>query len=101
MNLQERLHHVLSQKWFTWLILPICISLKSVLIIFYSYVGRDKIYHLATADNFLNGKGWTNSFYYLENINNEILVPFCHWPPGYGLLITPFQSLFRTNIFWS
>ena len=38
-------------------------------------------------------------FFYLNDLDKEILEPFCYWPPGYGLLITPFQKLFGTNIF--
>jgi hypothetical protein len=30
-----------------------------------------------------------------------MLTPFCYWPPGYGLLMTPLQSIFKTNIFLS
>lgn len=91
----------LSNKKVSFFILLLCIVSKSVLIFFYSYTGRDKIYNLSASYNLLHGKGWTNSFFYLEDINKEVLKPFCHWPPGYGLLITPFQMVFGENIFLS
>jgi hypothetical protein len=83
------------------LVVLICIISKSILIFYYSYVGKDKIYHLAAANNLLSCKGWTTSSYLAENINQEILTPFCYWPPGYGLLMAPLQSIFKTNIFLS
>lgn len=91
----------LSNKKASFFIILACIISKSILIIFYSYTGRDKIYNLSASYNLLHGKGWTNSFFYLENLDSEVLRPFCHWPPGYGFLITPFQMIFRENSFLS
>lgn len=76
-----------------------CIASKSLLIFFYTYTGRDKIYSLAAGYNLLHDKGWTNSLYFTDSINQEVLLPFCHWPPGYGLISTPFLSIFAENIY--
>jgi len=95
----QYIHHFLSDKRAAFIIIPVCIVAKSVLIFFYSYIGKDKIYSLSASYNLLHGKGWTNSFYYLEDLNKEVLSPFCYWPPGYGLLVTPFQQVFGQNIF--
>jgi|GEM_PF-2705659 len=78
-----------------------CVAGKIPVIFFYNYTGRDKIYSLSASYNLLHGKGWTNSSYSLSNLDTEILQPFCHWPPGYGLLLTPFQAIFRENIYLS
>ncbi len=91
----------MSRRWVSWLFLILGILTKTVLIFYYSYVGRDKMYHLSASNNLLNGKGWTNSFYPVENIYNEVLLPFCHWPPGYGLLMTPLHYVFREDVFLS
>src|SRR4029078_8152373 len=90
---------ILSHKRTSFYIIVLCIIAKSVLISFYSYTGKDKIYNLSAGYNLLHGKGWTNSFFYINNLDSEVLEPFCFWPPGYGLLITPFQILFGTNIY--
>ncbi len=89
----------LSRRGFSFYITTVCIAAKSILIFYYTYTGKDKIYSLSASYNLLHGKGWTNSFYYAEDVTREVLIPFCHWPPGYGLLFTPFQMLFRENIF--
>lgn len=91
----------LSHRTASLLVMTLCILVKSLLIAFYSFVGRDKILHLAATHNLLQGKGWTNSIYYVENINAETLQPFCYWPPGYGVLLTPFHLVFGNNIYWS
>ena len=44
-------------------IILFCIAAKSLLITFYSYTGKDKIYSLSASYNLLHGKGWTNSFF--------------------------------------
>ena len=93
--------NILSNKRASLFIIIFCIAAKSLLITFYSYTGKDKIYSLSASYNLLHGKGWTNSFYYLNDLDKEMVEPFCYWPPGYGLLITPFQKLFGTNIFLS
>jgi hypothetical protein len=97
----QYIYNFLSNKKAAVFIIPLCIVAKSVLIFFYSYVGKDKIYSLSASYNLLHGKGWTNSFYYLDDLNKEVLSPFCYWPPGYGLLMTPFQKIFGQNIFLS
>ncbi|MEP7375779.1 MAG: hypothetical protein ABI675_20450 [Chitinophagaceae bacterium] len=98
-NLRRNIYSLLSNKKAAVFIIPFCIISKSVLIFFYSYIGKDKIYSLSASYNLLHGKGWTNSFYYLDNLNKEVLLPFCYWPPGYGLLMSPFQKIFGQNIF--
>jgi len=98
-NLYQYIFTILSNKRAACFIIPLCIMAKSVLIFFYSYVGKDKIYSLSASYNLLHGKGWTNSSYYLDDLNKEVLTPFCYWPPGYGLLMTPFQKVFGQNIF--
>jgi len=100
-NFFKTLYDLLSRKRTSFYIILFCIAAKSLLITFYSYTGKDKIYSLSASYNLLHGKGWTNSLYYLNDLYKEILVPFCYWPPGYGLLIAPFQKLFGTNIFLS
>jgi hypothetical protein len=98
-NLFQYIFTILSTKRASFFVIPVCIIAKSVLVFFYSYVGKDKIYSLSASYNLLHGKGWTNSSFYLEDLNKEVLTPFCYWPPGYGLLMTPFQKLFGQNIF--
>ena len=98
-NLFQYIFTILSNKRASFFIIPVCIAAKAVLIFFYSYVGKDKIYSLSASYNLLHGKGWTNSSYYLDDLNKEVLSPFCYWPPGYGLLMTPFQKIFGQNIF--
>jgi hypothetical protein len=100
-NLRRYIYGLLSNRKAAAFIIPFCIIAKSVLIFFYSYIGKDKIYSLSASYNLLHGKGWTNSFYYLEDLDKEVLSPFCYWPPGYGLLITAFQKIFGHNIFLS
>ncbi len=90
---------MLSHRGCSFFITALCIAAKSLLIFYYTYTGKDKIYSLSASYNLLHGKGWTNSFYYAEDVSREVLIPFCHWPPGYGLLFTPFQILFGENIF--
>ncbi len=92
-------YNILSHKRASFYIIVVCILAKSVLISFYSYTGKDKIYSLSASYNLLRGKGWTNSFFYLDNPDREVKEPFCFWPPGYGLLITPFQFFSGTHIF--
>ena len=98
-NFYQYIYTILSRKKSSFFIIPVCIAAKSLLIFFYSYIGKDKIYSLSASYNLLHGKGWTNSFYYLDNLDKEVLSPFCYWPPGYGLLITPLQKIFSQNIF--
>lgn len=93
------MHAFFSRKSSSVLITIICIAAKSLLIFFYTYTGKDKIYNLSASYNLLHDKGWTNSFYYADNINQEVLLPFCHWPPGYGLIFTPFLAIFGENIY--
>lgn len=100
-NLFTAIYNLLSKKKASLFILLFCIVSKSLLICFYTYTGKDKIYSLSASYNLLHGKGWTNSFYYLGDLNKEVLMPFCYWPPGYGLLISPFQQIFGTNIYAS
>ena len=100
-NFLNAIYDLFSTKGCSLFIIIFCIAAKSLLITFYSYTGRDKIFSLSASYNLLHGKGWTNSFYYLNDLDKEILEPFCYWPPGYGLLITPFQKVFGTNIFLS
>jgi len=100
-NFFKTVYDFLSHKRTSFYIILFCIAAKSLLITFYSYTGKDKIYSLSASYNLLHGKGWTNSFFYIKDLDKEILEPFCYWPPGYGLLITPFQKLFGTNIFLS
>jgi hypothetical protein len=95
------IYHFVSNKRSSFFIISVCIAAKALLIFFYSYTGKDKIYSLSASYNLLHGKGWTNSSYYLDDLNKEVLSPFCYWPPGYGLLITPFQKIFGQNIFLS
>ena len=97
----KSVYDILSHKRTSFYILVLCILAKSVLISFYSYTGKDKMYSLSASYNLLHGKGWTNSLFYLDNLDNEVLEPFCYWPPGYGLMISPFQFFFGTNIFLS
>lgn len=98
-NLYQYIFTILSNKKAAFFIIPLCIIAKSILIFFYSYVGKDKIYSLSAGYNLLHGKGWTNSSYYLDDLGKEVLTPFCYWPPGYGLLMAPFQKIFGQNIF--
>jgi len=98
-NFLRTVNNLLSHKRASFYIIVLCILSKSVLISFYSYTGKDKIYSLSASYNLLHGKGWTNSFFYLNDLDTEVLEPFCFWPPGYGLLITPFQFFFGTDIF--
>ncbi len=100
-KLYRYIYNLLSDKKAAFFVIPVCIVAKSILIFYYSYTGRDKIYSLSASYNLLHGKGWTNSFYYLDDLNKEVLSPFCYWPPGYGLLITPFQKIFKQDIFLS
>jgi len=100
-NFLNAIYNLFSRKGISLYIIFFCIAAKSILIIFYSYIGRDKIYSLSAGYNLIHGKGWTNSFYYLNDLDKEILQPFCHWPMGYGLLTTPFQKVFGTNLFLS
>lgn len=100
-NLFTAIYNLLSKKKASLFILLFCIVSKSLLICFYTYTGKDKIYSLSASYNLLHGKGWTNSFYYLGDLNKEVLMPFCYWPPGYGLLISPLQKIFGTNIYTS
>lgn len=100
-NLHQYIYTILSNKRVSFFVIPVCIAAKSVLIFFYSYTGKDKIYSLSASYNLLHGKGWTNSSYYLDDLGREVLSPFCYWPPGYGLLMTPFQKIFGQNIFLS
>ncbi|MGC4034693.1 MAG: hypothetical protein QM764_01940 [Chitinophagaceae bacterium] len=97
----NNIKRLLSGKRSSYIIVLFCCFVKSILILFYTYTGRDKMYHLSAVYNLLHGKGWTNSFYYVENVNREVLQPFCFWPAGYGISITPFQLLFGNNFFWS
>ena len=90
---------VFSRKATSVFVTLICIASKSLLIFFYTYTGKDKIYNLSASYNLLHGKGWTNSFYYVDNVNHEVLQPFCYWPPGYGLLFTPFAAIFKNNVY--
>lgn len=101
MNFTARISRILSYRWAGLFIILFCIVSKSVLISFYSYVGKDKIYHLAASNNLLEGKGWTTSVYFLNNIDQEVLEPFCYWPPGYGLLMTPLNYIFGNNLYLS
>jgi hypothetical protein len=87
-QLMAQLKKLLSGRNASLLIIAVCILLKSVLICYYSYIGRDKMYHLSASLNLLEGKGWTNSVYYTDQPDKEVLEPFCLWPPGYGMLIT-------------
>ncbi len=98
-NFLKIVYDILSHRRTSFYIIVLCILAKSVLISFYSYIGKDKIYSLSASYNLLHGKGWTNSFFYLDNLDREVEESFCFWPPGYGLLITPFQFLFGTDIF--
>jgi hypothetical protein len=98
-NFYQYIFAFFSNKRAAFFIIPLCIIAKSVLIFFYSYVGKDKIYSLSAGYNLLHGKGWTNSSYYLDDLGREVLTPFCYWPPGYGLLTVPFQKIFGQNIF--
>ena len=98
-NFLKTAYNLLSHKRASFYIIVLCILCKSVLISFYSYTGKDKIYSLSASYNLLHGKGWTNSFFYLDNPDREVKEPFCFWPPGYGLLITPFQFFSGTHIF--
>lgn len=98
-NFLKTARDILSHKRTSFYIIVLCIIAKSVLISFYSYTGKDKIYSLSASYNLLHGKGWTNSFFYIDDLDSEVLEPFCFWPPGYGLLITPFQFLFGTNMY--
>ncbi len=100
-NFFKTAYNLLSRKKTSFYIILFCIAAKSLLITFYSYTGKDKIYSLSASYNLLHGKGWTNSFFYINDLDKEILEPFCYWPPGYGLLMTPIQKLFGTNIFLS
>ena len=100
-NFIKTVHDLFSRKSSSFYILLICIAAKSLLISYYSYTGKDKMYSLSASYNLLHGKGWTNSLFYVDDLSNEVLEPFCYWPPGYGMLITPFQFLFGNNIFAS
>ena len=88
-----KISRFLSTQTATWLVLLVGLSAKTLLIFYYSFVGRDKIYHLSAVNNLLEGKGWNNTFYAVQDLNSEILQPFCHWPPGYGLLMTPLYAI--------
>ena len=98
-NLYQYIFTILSNKRTAFFIIPLCIAAKVDTDLFYSYVGKDKIYSLSASYNLLHGKGWTNSSYYLDDLDKEVLTPFCYWPPGYGLLMAPFQKIFGQNIF--
>jgi hypothetical protein len=100
-NFFKTIYVLLSNKRASLFIIIFCIISKSLLISFYTYTGKDKIYSLSASHNLLYGKGWTNSFYYTNNLNTEVLIPFCYWPPGYGLLISPVQMLFGNDIYAS
>jgi hypothetical protein len=100
-NFFKAIFNLLSNKKASLFILLFCIVSKSLLISFYSYTGKDKMYSLSAGYNLLHGKGWTNSFYYSDDLNKEVLIPFCYWPPGYGLLISPFHQIFGTDIYAS
>lgn len=92
-RLYQRLNVLFSGKYAGPFILGLCIVSKVVLIFFYSYIGRDKMYHLSASYNLLHGKGWTNSFYYTSQLDKEMLEPFCLWPPGYGLMVAPLEYI--------
>lgn len=89
---------LLADKYVSTFILAVCIMFKSVLIFFYSYTGWDKMNHLSASYNLLHGKGWTNSFYYTDQLDKEVLEPFCLWPPGYGLMVTPVEYFTKNNL---
>jgi hypothetical protein len=51
------------------------------------------MYHLSASYNLLHGKGWTNSVYYTNALQQEVTEQFCLWPPGYGLMVAPVEYL--------
>ncbi|PZR26207.1 MAG: hypothetical protein DI535_15315 [Citrobacter freundii] len=89
---------ILSLKYAGLLILIACVMAKSVLIRYYSYIGRDKMYHLSASYNLLHGKGWTNSVYYTNDLQREVNEQFCLWPPGYGLMVAPVEYLLNDDL---
>ncbi len=97
-QLFQRFKVLFSGKYAGTFILALCIVCKSLLIFFYSYIGRDKMYHLSASYNLLHGKGWTNSFYYSDQLSKEVPESFCLWPPGYGLLVAPVEYLMGDNL---
>lgn len=97
-QIKKLLRKNLSLKYAGLLIIIACVIAKSVLIRYYSYIGRDKMYHLSASYNLLHGKGWTNSVYYTSDLQQEVNEQFCLWPPGYGLMIAPVEYLVKDDL---
>jgi len=88
----------LIRKDVTVFILMFSIFAKSIQIFLFTYIGRDRILHLVSANNVLSGKGFTTNKYFFNDLSLEVLEPFCLWPPGYAYSLIPFKFIFGDNI---
>ncbi len=88
------------------------LNISSTVIVLISIIGRiiqqihftdvtgDKIFQIQATKNLLEGNGYTFLQAMPSDLSSAVYTPLIKWPPGYSILLSPFYSVFKENLFW-
>jgi hypothetical protein len=90
-----------SSRAATWLCLIIAVLSRVINVLFVSYAGRDKMFHVLQSQSLLHGHGLSIPQYYTHNLITPVYDFTPQWPPGYPILLAPFLKIFNYDIYWA
>lgn len=90
---------LLTTKTASVICIVIALTYRILNLIYFSYIGRDKIILMQQSKNLLHGNGLSIARYYTSNPEVPVydFTPF--WPPGYPVVLAPFLKFFNYDLY--
>lgn len=95
------INNFFSSKTATWTCLIIAVISRVINVLFVSYAGRDKMFHVLQSQSLLRGHGLSIPQYNTHNLITPVYDFTPQWPPGYPILLAPFLKIFNYDIYWA